>query len=155
MARRKDLTPAMEAFSAAKNIVVPKKAPPPYGGGQKKWPARPGFPSPLRDQFATACTGGTAVFGMGTGRSLRRIAPAKLERPGAHGTRTGSQTLTTPEEEALDRLVRPRSTRCRASTDRLSTRWSLGGLPLLPEGGYLILGPVSRLDAVSASPSRT
>ncbi len=41
------------------------------------------------------------------------------------------RSLTTAQEEDLDRLVRPRSNGYPLSTDRLSTRWSTGGLSVL------------------------
>ncbi len=76
------------------------------------------------DPVPPAYARGTTVCGMGTGQHSRRCAPTKNRGCG----RVRVRTLTTLQEKGLDRLVWPRSARCRVSTDHLSTHCSGGGL---------------------------
>ncbi len=116
-------------------------------GGHKICVGTPGPPGSRRIQYHQGLTGGRPCAGW------ERVHTASLR----HRHRVGGRPSTTSQEKDPDRLAWSRSARCRVSTDHLSTHWSCGGLwaGVAPGPGYLILGSVSRLDAVSASPLRT
>ena len=115
--------------------------------GHKICVGTPGPPGSRRIQYHQGLTGGRPCAGW------ERVHTASLR----HRHRVGGRPSTTSQEKDPDRLAWSRSARCRVSTDHLSTHWSRGGLwaGVAPGPGYLILGSVSRLDAVSASPLRT